>query len=270
MKANADGAVERHKARLVAKGFAQREGVDFQEVFAPVSKYPTVRALLAKAAAEDLEIQQMDIKTAFLNGVIEEELYLQQPPGYEQGDGSLVCRLNRALYGLRQAPRQWHARLKAELELCSFTASEGDPGLFVHTGKHAVVYLLVYVDDILIVSSDMELVDWAKGNIMTAFDAHDLGEAKLFLGMTIVRDRQAGTIKLGQERMTAQLLETYGLTDAKPASVPLSAAVKMTKEEGTALDQATFPYCQLVGSLMHLTYCTRPDIAYAVGALAKS
>ena len=131
------------------------------------------------------------------------------------------------------------------------------------------MYLHVYVDDILIVSKVLELVQWAKDCIKDAFDARDLGEAKLYLGMTIVRDRQARTLKLGQERLTAQLLETYRMTDAKPASVPLTAGSTLVKDEGKVLDQAKYPFCQVVGSLMHLANCTRPDIAFAVGSLAK-
>ena len=269
VKTNADGDVERFKARLVAKGYVQREGIDFQEIFAPVGMYATLRMLLAKAAALDLEVHQMDIKTAFLNGTIDEDLYVQQPPGYVQGDGSLACRLKRALYGLRQAPRQWHAALKEKLESCGFEASQGDPGLFVYNSKSNAIYLHVYVDDILIVSKDLALVQWAKDCIKDAFDARDLGEAKLYLGMTIERDRQARTLKLGQERLTAQLLETYRMMDAKPASVPLTAGTTLVKDEGKLLDQAKFPFCHVVGSLMHLTNCTRPDIAFTVGSLAK-
>lgn len=168
-----------------------------------------------------------------MNGDTDEGLYLRQPPEYEQGDGNLACHLN---HGLRQAPRQGHARLKEELELWRFKASEDDPGLLVYTGKHNVVYLQVYVDDILNVSSDTVLLDWAKDIIMTAFDAHYLGEARLYLGVT--SDQQARTIKLGQERITAQL--PNAMTDAKSASVPLSAAVKLTKDKGNVLDRATW------------------------------
>ena len=269
IKTAANGSVERYKARLVAKGFKQREGIDFEEVFAPVSKYATLRTLLAMAAAEDLELHQLDIKTAFLNGDIEEDIYLQQPPGYEEGPGNLACHLRRALYGLRQAPRQWHARLKPELELCGFTESEADPGLFVHHSKESTVYLLVYVDDILIVAKDLPAVAWAKEKIMTTFEARDLGEAKLYLGMTIERDRRTRTIKLGQERMTTQLVSKYGLENARSKSVPLATSIKLNKDEGEPLDTNKYAYNQLIGSLMYLAVCTRPDVAHAVGALAK-
>ena len=144
VKRDMNGNVERFKARLVAKGFRQRAGVDFDEVFAPVSKYATLRALLAKVAAEDLELHQLDIKTAFLNGELEEEVYIQQPPGYEENAQGMACHLHRALYGLRQAPRAWHLRLKEELEAIGCVASAADPGLYILEGPHAV-YILIYV-----------------------------------------------------------------------------------------------------------------------------
>jgi len=138
LKTDAAGQVERYKARLVAKGFKQRDGIDFNEVFAPVSKYATLRALLAVAAEQDLEVRQLDIKTAFLNGELDEDLYVLQPPGYVTGPQSTVCHLRKALYGLRQAPRQWHICLKQALERCGFAAADADPGLFVRDKGYRV------------------------------------------------------------------------------------------------------------------------------------
>ena len=269
VKTAANGGAERYKARLVAKGYRQREGIDFDEVFAPVSKYATLRTLLAIVAAEDLELHQLDIKTAFLNGTIEEDIYLQQPPGYKEGPGNLACHLHRALYGLRQAPRQWHARLKQELEAFGFTESEADPGLFSYHNKEDTIHLLVYVDDILIAAQSLSSVEWAKSKVMTAFEARDLGEAQTYLGMLIERDRTRQSLKLSQQRMTTQLLSKYQMQDAKPKSVPLTASTKLTKDEGEPLDKHKYGYSQLIGSLMYLAVCTRPDIAQAVGALAR-
>ena len=269
VKTAANGGAERYKARLVAKGYRQREGIDFDEVFAPVSKYATLRTLLAIVAAEDLELHQLDIKTAFLNGTIEEDIYLQQPPGYKEGPGNLACHLHRALYGLRQAPRQWHARLKQELEAIGFTESEADPGLFSYHSKEDTIHLLVYVDDILIAAQSLSSVEWAKSKVMTAFEARDLGEAQIYLGMLIERDRTRQSLKLSQQRMTTQLLSKYQMQDAKPKSVPLTASTKLTKDEGEPLDKHKYGFSQLIGSLMYLAVCTRPDIAQAVGALAR-
>ena len=259
VKTAANGTVERFKARLVAKGYRQQEGIDYDEVFAPVSKYATLRTLLAAVAANNTELHQLDIKTAFLNGTIEEDIYLQQPPGYTEGPNNLACHLRRALYGLRQAPRQWHARLKQELEAIGFVESEADPGLFIYHGKEDTIYLLVYVDDILIAANSLSSIEWAKSKIMTVFEARDLGEAHMYLGMLIERDRASFSLKLSQQRMTAQLLSKHHLLDAKPKSVPLTAAIKLTKDEGQPLDKHKYGYSQLIGSLMYLAVCTRPD-----------
>ena len=168
VKRDATGRVERYKARLVAKGFHQREGIDFEEVFAPVSKYTTVRTLLAAAASQDLEIHQLDIKTAFLNGTIEEEVWIQQPPGYSTDDGT-ACRLLKTLYGLKQAPRAWHARMKTELEKMGFEATAADPALFIKRDT-STIFLLTYVDDLLIITSDSAALADTKTKILETFE----------------------------------------------------------------------------------------------------
>ena len=267
VKRDSAGNIERYKARLVAKGFRQREGIDYTEVFAPVSKYTTLRALLAVAAYEHLEIHQLDIKTAFLNGELEEEVWIQQPPGFETGERGMACRLHKSLYGLKQAPRAWHTKMKAELEAEGYNVSAADPGLFIKPGPEPV-YLLTYVDDMLTISKRTAVVEEAKAKIMSAFEARDMGEASTFLGMDIHRDRAARTIALTQNRLTRDLISKFGMEECKPLSVPLSPATKLTKN-GEPLDTNIYGYSQLVGSLMYLSVCTRPDIAQAVGALAR-
>jgi hypothetical protein len=269
IKYDTTGNVSRYKARLVAKGYKQVEGIDYNEVFAPVSKYATIRVLLAVAAAEDLELQLLDIKTAFLNGVLEEEVYISNPPGYPQGPPGTVLRLKKTLYGLKQAPRAWHQRLDAELTKLGFTSSMSDPGLYIHTSESTRVYLMIYVDDILIASNDKDLIRDLKQELMTTFDARDMGDVESYLGMKIVRDRGSRIIKLSQGLMTKNLVEKYGMEDSKTKSTPLGLNIKLTADEGEPLDTDIYPYSQLVGSMMYLAVCTRPDIAYAVGALAR-
>ena len=267
LKRDASGNVERYKARLVAKGFRQREGIDYEEVFAPVSKYTTVRATLARAAALDLEIHQLDIKTAFLYGELEEDVWVQQPPGYESGSPDMACHLRKSLYGLKQAPRVWYGKLSQALEAMGFQPSSADPALFIKPGPPSV-YLLTYVDDILVITSDKKALDSTKSKLLTTFEGRDIGAASFFLGMDIKRDRQARSLSLGQSRLTTDLLEKYGMTECKPLSTPLSTAAKLTKD-GEPLDTAAHGYSQLIGSLMYLSVCTRPDISQAVGALAR-
>jgi hypothetical protein len=221
-------------------------------------------------AAEDLELHQLDIKTAFLNGTLEEDVYVQQPPGYEVGGKNVVCHLKRALYGLRQAPRAWHQRLKAELESYDFIESKADPGLYIwYDANGTTAYILVYVDDLLVAAQDLDVVTTIKSKIMTSFEARDLGEAKTFLGMNITRDRINRTLKLDQERMTTQLISKYGLSDAKTKNIPLSPSIKLSKDEGEPLSTTDYDYGNLIGSLLYLSVCTRPDIAQAVGVLSK-
>jgi hypothetical protein len=149
IKRDGNGNIERDKARLVAKGYLQKQGVDFEEVYAPVSKHTTLRVLLALVAARDMKLHQLDVKTAFLNEEFEKEIYMQQAQGYKEGGPGMVCHLKKTLYGLRQAPRARHTCLKAELEALGFRASETDPALFVKGAGRQATYVLVWVDDIL-------------------------------------------------------------------------------------------------------------------------
>ena len=268
-KRDAQGNIERYKARLVAKGFLQQEGIDYTEVFAPVSKHTSLRALLAVSAAEGLELHQLDVKTAFLNGELEEDIWMQQPPGFDEGAAGTACHLKKALYGLKQAPRAWHTKLKQQLEKHGFLPSESDPGLFISTGKKGRTLMPVWVDDILIAAKQEDMAA-AKQAVMGSFDSRDLGEVKLFLGMEVARNRAEGTIKLSQKQMTSALVDKYGLGDGKHKSVPLSPSVRLVRgEEDQVLDKQQFGYSELVGSLMYLSVCTRPDISQAVGALAR-
>ena len=270
VKRDALGNIERYKARLVAKGFVQKEGIDYKEVYAPASKHTTLRNLLALVASQDLELHQLDIKTAFLNGELEETIYMQQPEGYAEGGPNTVCHLSKSLYGLRQAPRAWHKRLKQELEKMSFTASAADPGLFTAELKHGTVYVLVYVDDILVAGSHLSDIQHVKDRLANIFKVRDLGEAKYFLGMSLDRSRQARTLKMTQERLATELVDKYGMRSGKTKSTPLGVSVRFSKAtEDAELDREAYGYSELVGSLLYLSVCTRPDISQAVGVLAR-
>ena len=270
IKRDASGNIERYKARLVAKGFMQQEGVDYNEVFAPVSKHTTLRTLLAKVAAENLELHQLDIKTAFLNGELEETIYMQQPEGYSEGGADMVCLLRKSLYGLKQAPRAWNTRLRQELQDMGFTASEADPSLFTAQLKSGTVYILVYVDDILVAAKSQTDIQSIKDRLASAFKLTDLGEAKYFLGWSLTRDRQAGTLKTTQERLARELVGRYGLHEGKTKSTPMSTSTKLEPaSEDNMLDKESYKYSELVGSLLYLSVCTRPDTSQAVGVLSR-
>jgi hypothetical protein len=267
VKRDAQGNIERYKSCLVAKGFLQKQGVDFEEVYAPVSKHTTLRALLAIIAQQDLELHQLDVKTAFLNGELEEEIYMQQPQGYEQGGPNIVCHLLRTLYGLRQAPWAWHQCLKKVLENLEFVALSADATLFRGTMDGETVWLLVWVDDILVAAQGEERIAKVKAHLTAKFDVRDLGPATYFLGMELSRDREAPSLKLTQKKLTGELINRYGLAYARARSVPHATGEKLRKE-GEPLDTVRFPYSECVGSLLYLNVCTHPDIAQAVGVLA--
>ena len=270
IKRGADGSIERYKARLVAKGFSQTEGVDFSETYAPVAKFNSIRALLAIAAAEGYTVQQMDVKTAFLNGELEEEIYMQQPEGTAKpGEEHLVWRLHRALYGLKQAPRVWYRRLDQQLTEMGFERCDADYSVYVHHGQHVI--LVVYVDDLIITGPD-EPVFATKAKLAEVFDMTDLGDVHWLLGMEISRDR-AG-IHISQERYIRELLERFGMNDCKPASTPMQVGLPLTDNMSPTTDKqrnemAVVPYRSAVGSLMYAMVATRPDIAAAVSAVSR-
>jgi hypothetical protein len=271
VKRDTAGNIERFKARLVAKGFRQQEGVDYNEVFAPVGKYATFRALCSVVAAKDMELHQIDIKTAFLQGVLEGDIYICQPPGYEHDDTKLACRLQKALYGLKQAPRAWHQRLDAELQQYGFRVSNADPGLYVYdtAADSPPVYLLVYVDDILLACGDLTVVLSIKDHLLSTFDGRYLGPATSFLGIAIQRDRASRIVKLSHQRMVTDLVQNFGLEHGNPRVLPLSPSAELSIAVGDPLDTSVQPYRELVGSLMHLSVTVRPDISFAVGALSR-
>ena len=271
VKRDTAGNIERFKARLVAKGYRQQEGIDYNEVFAPVSKYATFRSLCAVVAANDLEMHQIDIKTAFLQGNLEEDIFIRQPPGYESDDPKLACRLQKALYGLKQAPRAWHQRLHIELQQFGFKVSDADPGFYIYRSSDTSepVYLLVYVDDILLACGDLTLVISIKEFLLGTFDGRYLGPATSFLGISILRDRAKRTLKLSHQRMVIDLAHKFGMEHGNSRVLPLSPSVELSANVGDPLDTSTYPFRELVGSLMHLSITVRPDISYAVGALSR-
>lgn len=198
-KRTSEGTIERHKARLVAKGFTQKEGIDFTETFSPVSTKDAFRIIMALAAYFDLELHQMDVKTAFLNGELEEEIYMQQPGGFvRHGTENLVCRLNKSIYGLKQASRQWYKKFDAVVTSYGFTENFVDESVYLKSEGKSFIFLVLYVDDIILASSSMRLLNNTKAFLSKNFDMKDLGEACYVLGIEIKRDRSRGLLGLSQ------------------------------------------------------------------------
>ena len=267
-KYNAKGEFERYKARLVVQGFRQLEGIDYTETFSPTSRYSTARTLFSKAAAEDLELDHLDIKTAFLNGELDEDIYISYPPGFI-GQSGHCLKLNKSLYGLKQAPRQWHLRLEAELKSLGFAPSLADPALFTNPDRPSKAYLLIYVDDIIIATKSKAVCKDIKDKLLTAFDGRDLGPVTSFLGINITRDRGNRTLSMDQSHYIRELLNTYKMDGCKPKAVPMDPGLRLSVNDGKPLSLSNCSYGSLIGSIMYLAVSTRPDIAYTVGALAR-
>ena len=189
------GQVERYKACLVAQGYSQRPGIDYEETFSPVVRFESVRSVIALAVHGNMRLHQMDVKTAFLNGELCEEVFLRQPEGFvEKGKENLVCRLKKSIYGLKQSPRCWNIAIDDHLKKMKFTQTEGDPCLYVSRDKGETVIIAVYVDDILIVGKTDERIAEVKAAIANRFEVKDMGQLHYFLGVKIVQDLKAGTI----------------------------------------------------------------------------
>ena len=185
IKHAADGSIEKYKARFVARGFSQKEGIDYDETFAPVARYTSVRTILAIAASKGWKVHQMDVKTAFLNGKIEEEVYVEQPEGFSVFDRQThVCKLKKALYGLKQAPRAWYERIDTYLLKLGFAKNEADPNLYFKTEEDDMVIFVLYVDDLLI-TGDEHMIEKCKQDLSAEFEMKDLGLLHYFLGLEI-------------------------------------------------------------------------------------
>ncbi|GAQ93484.1 hypothetical protein KFL_015700010 [Klebsormidium nitens] len=268
LKKDENGNVDRFKARLVIKGFKQKKGVDYDEVFAPVSRHVTLRSLLAVAAAENLEVDQLDIKTAFLNGDLEEEIWMEQPELFETGEKQTACLLKKSLYGLKQAPRAWYLKLTSEMRKLGFEPSAADPALFTKAdGNGKRTFVAVWVDDSLVVGEKLAVAE-VKEALGKIFTVRDLGPVRYFLGMEVARDRVKRTVKLTQRRAALDLLSEHGMEATRARRVPLNPGEKILKQ-GEPLNVEKFPYSSLVGSLLYLANCTRPDLAQVTGSLAR-
>ena len=257
----------RRKSRLVARGFSQIEGVDYSETYAPVAKLTSIRVLLDIVAELDLELHQMDAITAFLNVILKELVYMEQPPGFEVGDpAKTVCLLLKAIYGLKQAPRQWYAKIDDFfLHDLDMEHNPADDCVYVRRKGGHILIIALYVDDLLIACSDMSVLIETKKQLSNGFKMKDLGESKIILGMDISRDRRAGTLSLCQSRYSQKVIDRYGLTHAKGVSTPMDPEIDLTE----SAPQSKQPYREAIGSLMYLMVGTRPDLAFSIGTLAK-
>jgi hypothetical protein len=277
-KKDAAGNVVRYKARLVAQGFSQVPGVDYFDTFAPVAKLASIRTVLALAASNDMELHQIDIKGAYLNGELTEQetIYMSQPPGYHAPNSSgKVCHLRKTLYGLKQSGRRWYQKLvDIMLTKLRFSRCDVDQAVFFRRTSNAAAIILVHVDDCTIAASSQALVVNFKEEISKHVEITDLGELHWLLGIEIKRDREKRTIHLSQRSYIDSIIRRYNLEDLKPASTPMQPGLLLSFSQTpkTTIEWARMrdtPYREAVGSLMYAALGTRPDIAFAVQSVSR-
>jgi hypothetical protein len=277
-----DGSIDKYKGRVVAQGFSQVRGVHYNEVFASTARMAAMRTVIAIAATEDLELESVDVSTAFLNGVIDAEIYMKIPEGLEvEGDPQpgedpkrWVVRLLKGLYSIKQGPRIWALKLHSVLTGIGFNRTDCDHSVYVYRRGDDRIVLPIHVDDLLLASNSKAAIRRVKAELSSHFKLHDQGPATSILGMKIERDRVARTISLSQPRYTKSILEAFGMSDCNPALTPMEDNLKLSVKMSPSSPEdiaimKPFPYRELIGKLLYLAIATRPDIAYAVGVLCR-
>ena len=267
-KINADGSLDKRKARLVARGFSQKEGVDFFETFSPVGRYETVRTVLAISLYLDLEMMQFDVKTAFLYGPLEDDIWMDQPEGFDDESGKM-CHLKKGLYGLKQSPRAWNTRFHDSVSLLGLKRSEEDHCLYYsNDDTRGTILLTLYVDDGVLCTSRKETMDDILDNLSKEFKITS-NQPRTYVGMEITGDRKKKTISLSQKGYISKILQRFGMQDCKSVICPAEPSLKLSKNMKGEEDMSRVPYREAVGVLNYLSVISRPDITYAVSQVSR-
>ena len=277
-----DGSIDKYKGRIVAQGFSQVQGIHYNEIFASTARMAAMRAVIAIAAAEDLELESVDISTAFLNGDIDAEVYMKVPEGLEvEGDPRpgedpkrWVVRLLKGLYGIKQGPRIWALKLHSVLTSIGFERIDCDYSVYVYRRDDVRVMMPIHVDDLLLASNSKAAIQRVKSDLATHFKLHDQGPATSILGIKIERNRAARTISLSQPGYVESILEQFGMADCNPSLTPMDENEKLSARMSPDTperqsEMRTIPYRELIGKLLYLAIATRPDISYVVGVLCR-
>jgi hypothetical protein len=266
IKWHADGSIERYKARLVAKGFHQQLGIDYHETYSPVIKPTTVRTVLSLAISSGWSIHQIDIQNAFLHGHLSEEVFMTQPPGFQHPQyPHHVCKLNKALYGLKQAPRAWFSRLSSRLLELGFHGSQSDTSLFISRTTTLTMFVLIYVDDIIITSPSPAAIDGVLSTLQSDFAVKDLGPLKFFLGIEVIPNEHG--VLLSQQRYIKDILTRTKMLEAKPFTTPMASSTTLSVHDGEPFPDHTL-FRNTVGALQYLSIA-HPDIAFVVNKLSQ-
>jgi hypothetical protein len=267
VKRNSSGEIARFKARLVAKGYSQREGIDFHETFSPVVKFSSLRLLLALAAQNDYEIEQVDFTTAFLNGTLDEEIYLEIPEGYRVANPKgKALRLRKSLYGLKQAPRQWNLTLDKTLQYFGFRRLVTDEAIYVKVKDDSITIITVYVDDMLLIGNSKSTILNTINEMHSVFKLKHMGPVSFILGLKVDRNREAKSLTLNQTQYISFLATKFNVSINTKVDTPMDQGFNTSCYTNKATD---VPYKEMIGSLMYAMLGTRPDIAFAVGFLCR-
>ena len=270
-----DRKVETFMARLVAKGYTQMKGIDYEEAFLPVTMLKSIRRLISIVAYYDYKIWQMDVKTVFLNGNLEEELYMMQPKGFiAKNQKHMVCKLKRSIYGLKQASKSWNIRSDQAIKSFGFEQNLDKPCVYKRHRDKVVMFLVLYVDDILLIGNDVGVMSSVKVWLSSQFDMKDLGEANFILGIKLWQDHKNKMLGLSQSGYIDNVLKQFGMQNSKKGLLPFRHGVPLsddqrpkTLEEENMMRQV--PYASIVGSLMYAMLCTKLDICYSIGMVNR-
>ncbi len=261
IKHGVDGEIEHYKAKLVARGFTQTFRVDYNETFAPVAKFVSIPYILALATIEDMEIHQMDVKTTFLNGDLDEEIYMEQPEGFTQEGEHLVCKLHKSLHGLKQFPRAWNQKLDVFLKNIKFVRSDVDFSVYVAQMGDVKFFIVVYVDDLILVCNNKDKLLQVKKKLSQKFEMKNLGDLHFFLGMEVERNRAQCLLYINKIGYFKEIFKCFCMEDCKAIGEPLDPKTKLKKNVNKDDKMVKVFYQQAVGSLM---LCIRPDLAYRI------
>ena len=267
LKYKSDGSLDRYKARLVARGYTQTYGIDYQETFAPVARINTNKILISLAVNLDWPLYRYDIKNAFLHGELNEEIYMNIPPGYEgkMNEGK-VCKLKKALYGLKQSPRAWFGRFTQAMKELGYKQCNGEHTLFFKTApQKKITILIVYVDDIIISGNNLEEIRNLEIHLNRNFQVKQLGSLQYFLGIEFLRSSDG--ILMTQQKYILDLLEETKHLDCHPNDTPIEVNHRLTINQNDSYGESK-SYQQIIGKLQYLSH-TRPDICYYVNVLSQ-